>query len=360
MQTQVTFRAEYTDGESARLQSAVVTLASGHVEIQLGNTRIRWPFEELHVDPSLLPLTRITRKGFPLAAVTVHDPHFAAGLQRAKSGLGRFHLGRRGQLLGLAALVVILISGVWMIITPVSKRIAHKIPFKWEQEMSSKFVENFKEKDCGDLRSNQVLAALQTRLVGPVSLPFETHFMLVKDDEVNAFALPGGLIIINRGLVAKSDTPDELAGVVAHELQHIVQRHITASLVRSGLLTGLWHITLGDFTGVLAADPHTIMQVASLQFDRQAESDADQGAIKMLDRAKISRAGFEAFFRKAEGEGKQVPAWMSSHPSHKDRIGMLRKTSGPEATSPSLSSLQWKVLKDSCPKSVNEDDNDDE
>ena len=153
-------------------------------------------------------------------------------------------------------------------------------------------------------------------------------FKVVDSPEINAFALPGGFIYINRGLIEAAETQNELAGVLGHEIGHVVARHGAEQAARAGLVqTGLG--VLGSVLGRGSAS--TVGQTAArmvatgmfMKFSREAERQADQLGARMLYDARLQPRGMVSFFEKLSGLQKTQPnavqKFFSSHPSPTER-----------------------------------------
>jgi predicted Zn-dependent protease len=138
--------------------------------------------------------------------------------------------------------------------------------------------------------------------------------------------------------------------VLAHEIEHIEQRHVLAGALRDVLLTAMWAITFGDYSGLLVVDPSTAYRIANLEFTREDEASADAGAIARLHRAGASHRGLLRFFQRVqEANGTaEGPAWLSSHPSTEARIRALRVADDIDEPAPLLTSAQLDVLRDGC------------
>ncbi|MEQ1560170.1 MAG: M48 family metallopeptidase [Methyloglobulus sp.] len=149
---------------------------------------------------------------------------------------------------------------------------------------------------------------------------YKYQWHLSNDPAINAFALPGGIVIVNKGLLEKADSPNEVAGVLAHEIQHVEQRHALKNMIiSSGIAAGVL-LVLGDANAVMMILAH---QVSAQYFSRQAESDADMKGIALLQKSKIDTQGMVTFFKKMQEafKGKaNGPEWMSSHPDTANRI----------------------------------------
>lgn len=157
------------------------------------------------------------------------------------------------------------------------------------------------------------------RLTRGSKYPFEFH--VVRDPAVNAFAMPGGFVVVNSGLIERADSAEEVAGVLAHEVQHVERRHGLRGLVHAaGLGVGL-RLVLGEVGGSFAAG--WAENLEGLRFSRSQESDADRAGIAALIRADIDPRGMARFFRRLAQEGSAVPALLSSHPASEERFATV-------------------------------------
>lgn len=154
------------------------------------------------------------------------------------------------------------------------------------------------------------------------------HFTIVDTKEVNAFAVPGGWVYVNRGLVARTQTMDQLAGVIAHEIGHVTLRHTVQQMQQSdqvnGGLTVLCTLTKVCESGAA----QTVISVGGTalfaKFSRQDESEADAEAVKTTVKAGIDPRGIPAMFRILLAERQSNPtavdAFFATHPLEEDRI----------------------------------------
>jgi Zn-dependent protease with chaperone function len=150
------------------------------------------------------------------------------------------------------------------------------------------------------------------------------EWYLKDDPSINAFAAPGGFIVVHTGLINAIDTPDELAGVLAHEIQHVEQRHALQLLIYNlGWATAL---------GVLLGDPSTLttivlLQAGSLTFNREFESQADAEGLETLRKAGVPPESLAAFFKKMlEKDRASSLDWLSTHPSTEARVAKIEAT----------------------------------
>jgi predicted Zn-dependent protease len=168
---------------------------------------------------------------------------------------------------------------------------------------------------------------------------FDYHFYVVKEQEPNAFAIPGGHIFVTSGLIRFVDTEDELAGVIGHEIAHSVLRHIDKAMDRAkrlSLLT-LAAIIAGAFlskdaqgAATLATGAMAMAQSLMLKYTRENEAEADQKGIKYLTDAGYGSQAMVTFLKKIyrwqRAISPDVPTYLTTHPGIDERITYLSDT----------------------------------
>lgn len=178
---------------------------------------------------------------------------------------------------------------------------------------------------------------------------YEYRWLVKQDDTVNAFAMPGGIVVVHTGLLRQAADPGELAGVLAHEVQHVEQRHSLRQMISSlgwGALVGL---TIGDISAVAAMLAH---QAGTLYFSRDMEEEADRLGLLALQRARIRPDGMLRFFQKLdEKDQAKVPGWISSHPQTAARARQIESliAATPCPACLPLSSSHWPAMKAALP-----------
>jgi beta-barrel assembly-enhancing protease len=186
---------------------------------------------------------------------------------------------------------------------------------------------------CNDPKVDAYLTQLGLKLAaklptGGVRYPFEFH--CVNDKAINAFALPGGYVFINRGAIEAADNESQLAGVMAHELSHVALRHGTAQASKASLAQGAVSIFGGLFGGGLGGA--VLSQGAAfgagsllLHYSRTAETQADVMGTQVLYDTGYDPRAMAQFFEKleAESKGKNPPQFFSDHPSPENRLARV-------------------------------------
>lgn len=154
------------------------------------------------------------------------------------------------------------------------------------------------------------------------------HFAVVDSKEVNAFAVPGGWIYVNRGLIERAQTMNQLAGVVGHEIGHVTLRHTVQQMQQSqevnGGLMALCTLTKVCNSGAAQAGINLGGSALFASFSRQDEAQADDQGVKNSVKAGIDPHGVPEMFRILLNERKTNPsavdAWFATHPGEEDRI----------------------------------------
>ena len=151
------------------------------------------------------------------------------------------------------------------------------------------------------------------------------HFVVLESETLNAFALPGGYVFITSGMLKKLETEAQLAGILSHEITHIVARHSSANMSREiGISVLLSAVISGETPqGVLTAADLT-RQILGLQYSRQQEQEADSGGLDYMVSAGYNPYGMVETVRMLENEQKQRPIeFLSTHPAPQNRIAYL-------------------------------------
>jgi len=245
----------------------------------------------------------------------------------------------RASAIGLAASALVLFA-----VYQLPHWLAPLVPDSVMKRYGDAMVGDFGGKFCAGPGGQAALDAL-TRRLAPEAKGLNVR--VVDLPIVNAAALPGGNIMIFDELLKQAESPDEFAGVLAHEIAHIEHRDVAEAMVRE-LGLGLLVTTLG---GSVGSNVHGLL---SFSYSREAESAADAGSIAMLNRANISPAPTAGFFeRLAKSEdalgGADMLVYLSSHPVSKARAAAFRKGAAKgKAYTPALSRDEWDALVDIC------------
>ncbi|GAB5539737.1 MAG: hypothetical protein Salg2KO_18400 [Salibacteraceae bacterium] len=218
------------------------------------------------------------------------------------------------------------------------------ISLEQEEAIGAFILENILN-DMDEINNPEVDSAvwvIASRLLQNVGLTeYEYSISVVDDPLVNAMTLPGGNIIIFSGLIEFSETPEEVAAVLAHEIGHVEQRHVVDKLVTElGLTFVLAVLTGGDATLIHELSRTLISGV----FSRSQEAEADNFGMQLLIDSQIDPRSLAAFFRKLNRENMGFDErleWLMSHPHNNARIKASLEYEVPEDFASESFDLDW-------------------
>ena len=157
---------------------------------------------------------------------------------------------------------------------------------------------------------------------------YDFEFYLIRSDQVNAMAAPGGHIIIFTGLIEQSETPEELLGVVAHEMAHVLERHSLKRMVSTLMGSVIFNIVASGTPDILYLAGDSGRFLLKQEYSRQNETEADEVGMDLLVQASGSPQGLITFFeklkKKQSGLSKGALALLSTHPASQSRIENLK------------------------------------
>ena len=185
-----------------------------------------------------------------------------------------------------------------------------------------------------NLELEEYISSLGNRLLAAnVDNQLEFRFLLIDNPQINAFATPGGIIAINSGLMLAADSESELAGVLAHEIAHVTQRHLARSLTYSANMSWAGYLTV-VLTALAATYDSRLARLGAyagaalpieraLSYSRLFEHEADRFGMQLMAAAGYDPAAMVRFFQKLQSKesGGYVPEFLRTHPLTIDRIG---------------------------------------
>lgn len=223
--------------------------------------------------------------------------------------------------------------------------VAPLVPMSWEQKMGDAMIGDLGGRICDGAEGQKALDAL-VRRIDPDAANLRVR--IVNVDMVNAAALPGGQILVFRGLLQEAKNPDELAGVLGHEIGHVRNRDVMQALLRQMGLSLLLGGVGGNVGGALNS-------AISASYSRAAESRADDYAINLMRTANVSPIPTAGFFDRLAaderklGKGAVAMSYMSSHPLSDERRKVFLASARTGADySPAVTPQQWRAIVDAC------------
>ena len=349
-------RAVYFDGRTNRKRSVTLSFGGG-VEIVEQDTIVDvWSFGDVRrVDgpPGVMRLSFVA--ALPLARLEITGPATQAMIaERCKAldaaGLGQVKTGKI--VLWSLAAVCSIIGLAWFAIPHVADRLAPYVPMSFEKRMGDVADGQIRGllggKECTGDAGQAAFKVLidKLRTAGEFEMPLDAHVM--SSSMANAFALPGGRIYLLDGLLQKARSPDEIAGILAHELGHVHHRDGMRRLIQTGGTSFLFGLLFGDVTGA-GAVIFVGRSMLDASYSRDAERNADVFAVETMH--KLGRSPLpsgDLLFRVTGAQAAKSISILSSHPLTEERLETMkkadRKPTGPEL----LTAAQWTALKNIC------------
>lgn len=180
-----------------------------------------------------------------------------------------------------------------------------------------------------DHQASKLVQQIVERLKPHAKYPeMDFQIYVVPNSEVNAFALPGGQMVVYTGLIENAESPEQIAGVIAHEMSHATLRHGLQQISQSLGIVAAVQLLIGDVGGLLAIGTQLAQQSVMTSYSRTAETEADLEGARMLYAAKLDPKAMADFFAKLKHEHGDIPgviSWLSTHPQHEDRIDAINR-----------------------------------
>jgi len=376
------FTGAYFDGLSAKKQAVTVRLSPRQMTLSLhdGQT-LAWDYADLRRNsastgdnpPFHLEHIEAENKDRRLESLTVDDPAYLSNLQQISaiplhSSLKQAK-GSRHVILALAVLVIpLFLYGLWAVVIPqLSDRVAMQVPVSWEEKLGQTVLDGLPKAlaPTPDPAKEKVLKTIIDRLLQThPNQPYDIRVYTSPFEMVNAVALPGGHIIVFQGLLNLAESPEELAGVLAHEIQHVLLRHSTRGIVRTLTSQILLSLMVGDMNGSMDMILNVAGELDGLSHSRKMELEADRLGMEMILKANIDPNGMVRMFEKLgeqeklltqgdkatetgpEEDSSSWTEYLSTHPAGRDRVDQLKKQvamSEKKSYPPLLPDINWKA-----------------
>lgn len=397
------FDGEYSDGTSAKSYPVQVWLAedgvkfrfltppddqhlgeaasaSSHIPLNHAET-IHWSYEQLSSAHGLRPKhgAQLGIRENTNIRLYIDDSKFTALLINQTPALGHSYRNKRANIwvFSLAAVMTTLLLFFWFSQFSLAAFVAKQIPETSRKAVGRQFAQHFTKeaKSCTNPAGIAVLNKLMDRLLSQrqeIRAQFEIR--VVRLPIVNAFALPGDLIIVSESLIKQARSAEEVAGVVAHEIGHGIADHSEIAVIRALGLSAAVSLMLGGSTSGLTDIGTLLLQ---LRYSRNAETEADTIGLELLKESEIAPKGLAEFLRRAgsrknfakkdktdkkqktgqssdknsnkntERKSARRTDFLSTHPNVMKRAQQIESLPKWQSR-PALTAAEWKSLRNIC------------
>jgi beta-barrel assembly-enhancing protease len=227
----------------------------------------------------------------------------------------------------VGGVVLATVLGLWFGSDLLVEIAVSRIPVEWEQKLGESAYRDFLSHQ-EVMKEGPAVAALgemtQRMTAQILDNPYKFEVTVVKSDVINAFALPGGYVVVFTGLMKKAESGEEVAGVLSHELNHVLQRHGLERIVKNLGLMAVAAIVFGNQQGLAGMMKQLGVELFTLKFGREQETEADLTGLQLLQRAKIDPSGMITFFERLSEKDQGRMEWLSTHPMSAARADRLK------------------------------------
>lgn len=328
-----TIEAKYFDGQSSASRQITVEFNDTMKEFRLQTAdgiSLVWHLEHLQFE-QYGTFLEIRNKNYSGAILKIEDRDFIGKFYDAMKQNKRIDIHTRILNLGISkisaiaiCLLGLIVLAYFFLLPPIAEKSAELLPDSFDNQIGNVFMDTFLDENDIDTTKTKYLEQFVSELNLKNKKPL--RFAVVKSDEVNAFALPNGQIVVFSAILKNMKSSDELVALLGHEASHVNQRHSTKMLCRN--LAGYMVVSLlfSDVNGVMAVLADNAQQLHSLSYSRGFEQEADEQGLKILMDNHVNPNGMIKLFEQLEKESKiSIPKIISSHPLTKERKENMKK-----------------------------------
>jgi predicted Zn-dependent protease len=349
-------QAVFFDGASSRKRSVALAFGADLAIVEGETTLASWAYDDIRRVDAPSGMLRLMAVGAPeLARLETRDRGL---IREITARCGQLDIGSSGhsatlRIVGWSFAAAASIAGIIIYGIPlIADRLTPFVPVSLEQRLGQA-VDNqihviFHGKVCANAAGQQAMTKLVGALQSGAGLPGPVNAAVVDTSVENAFALPGGKVVLLRGLLQKAQTADELAGVLAHELGHVRHRDSVRVMINNGGTAFLLGLLFGDMTGS-GAIIFASRTMLDNSYTREAEAAADQVAVDTMHRlGRSPKPMGELLFRVTGAERSKSMSFLSNHPLTEDRLAMMTREDRPVTGPDLLTPAEWQALKTIC------------
>jgi len=347
-------QGRFLDGLSARAHTVDVVAADRALHISGPGLSLGWPLDSLSVVIEA-DQVRLSHRSNPDARLVLAARDWALLAPADRAMAGRKTRRRETRLvIGLCVFAAATTAFVFVGVPALSGPLARATPVSFEQGMGRNFDVQIGVlfKPCTGQAGQDALARLGDRIEAVADTPFDIRVRAVEAPMLNAFALPGGAVVVTDDLIADARTPDELAAVIAHEAAHVEKRHVMQSVWRSLGIGLLLDAVVGGGTGAGQQAVLLAGQATNLRYGRKAESEADARGQVLLHSLNLSSKGMASFFARLGPDDahtrdlEHFAEFAATHPASANRARAARAVERPGTAA--LDDQEWKAVKAAC------------
>lgn len=349
--------ARYYDGESAEVQEVMLRVTTSELVIYRPTDSgivARWPVADISVlgDSHHEAVPPVTMRGSE-ARLVIEDAAWRKQLASLVPALKPLALepARIAPRLGAYSLAIVALIGLfWSAVEYGTGYAAPLLPYSWQVKLGETVLDQLiaDEEECTGKAGLAAINRLANDLAREAGYEREVTVHVVKGGPVNAFTLPGSILVFYSDLIDQA-TSTQVAGVLAHEIGHVVHYHPTKGLVRAYGMDLLIRLLSGGYSDVLSTFGTGGTALLAMRNGRAFEREADETGVRLLEKGGLRADGVSTFFeqmlKEKPGDAATEAGIWSSHPPTQERIAATKR---PPTGKLPFTTAEWQALKNVC------------
>ncbi len=342
------YSADYFDGKTSTPQLASVSITDNiiYIRIKTNHDVCTWDLKEVHKSEFQNKGRTILKYGkFPFeylefdADSGLLDEVRQSFVQTStidKLKYEMVHSKYKAILYAIIVLIVFVITSYFVFIPFIAEKAINFVSIDNEVKFGKKMYDQYIQSGMGEMGTDSVevntkATKLANNFIKNIDLktPYPVQITVVRDDVINAFAMPGGNIVIYDEMIKKMDAPSQLVALIGHEVSHINKRHSLKSMSRSLANYLFLSVIIGDISAISTIFVDNFNMIGQMSYSRSLEEEADLEGLKIMDFNKIDQDGMvrlmEILKLESEKAENTVPKFLSSHPLTEERINYIKK-----------------------------------
>lgn len=351
-------RARFYDGVTAQVHLADIRATASELVIYRPVDSVvlaRWPIADSFV------LGDIEHEGVPAVACKGSDARLVADDLELRRQLAQLipHLAKLatppapagGRIAAFGTSLVALLGVFWFAVDYGSEFAAPLLPYSLQARLGESVYDEITadKEECHGKAGLAAINGLANRLAQAAGYEHPITVHVIAGGPVNAFTLPGGILVFFSDLIDQAKDSSQVAGVLAHEIGHAVHYHPTKGLVRQFGIDLMLKAVSGGYSDVVGTLGTGGSLLLALRNGRAFEREADATGVSLLEKLEIRADGIASFFEqmmgKEEADMAAAAGIWSSHPPTKERIAATKR---PAVGRPAFTDAEWRALRNVC------------
>lgn len=327
------FLATFFTTQDREGQPVQVSLWTNELEIRLLQQSagvIRWDVKRiLPLEDTTVPIYLKYKQGNTLSYLKFEDKAILDELASIQAYKHVIHTSNRwmkwiaGIVIGVILLVSIAAVSLYFLAPKLIEKIADSLPVETEVQIGDKLFEQTKNEFTFNEEKSKIAQQFFDSLHFESRYPIRIH--VVKSNELNAFAMPGGHIEVYDSIIRTMQSSSELAGLFAHEFSHINKHHSTRTLIQMAGTYGLLSLLVGDVSGIASLIVLNANELLNMSYSRAFEQEADREGVKLMVKRGVDPEGMVLLLKQLKAaETTTLPQFLSTHPLTDARIADVK------------------------------------